>query len=252
MPPSLSVVVPVKDDAPALQLLLGDIARQTVAPLEVVVVDNGCTDDSVAVARAHGARVITEPAPGIPAAASTGYDAARGDVVVRCDADTRAPHDWLARVAEAFDADPDLEALTGDGDFYDLGAWGPLLTRVYLGAYYVTMHAALAHAPLWGSNMAVRRTAWKRARERVHRWDPEVHDDADLAFALGPLVRVRRDRGLRVGVSGRSLRGGRQLRRRFRRGFRTVAAHRRTSPPWQRWAARLSARRTGQRAGRPA
>jgi glycosyltransferase involved in cell wall biosynthesis len=236
--PSLSVVIPVKDDAIALAVCLAALDRQTLPPLEVVVVDNGSTDDSADVARAHGARVVREDAPGIPAAASAGYDAARGDVVVRCDADTVPPADWLERIEAAFATDPTLAALTGDGDFYDLGRWGPALSRAYLGAYYATMHAALAHPPLWGSNMAIRREAWVLARDRVHRWDPEVHDDADLAFALGPLARVRRDPTLRVGVSGRSLKGMGQVRRRFRRGFRTVAAHRATSPPWQRWAAR--------------
>lgn len=239
MTPSLSVVIPVKDDAVALRQCLRALAGQTLAPLEVVVVDNGCTDDSVAVALEHGARVVVEPRPGIPAAASAGYDAAVGDVIVRCDADTRAPADWLARITAAFDADPDLDALTGDGDFYDLGPRGPLLARIYLGAYYTSLHGALAHPPLWGSNMALRRTAWLGVRDRVNRWDPEVHDDTDLAFALGPGARIRRDRTLRVGVSGRSLQGARQLRRRFARGFRTVAAHRSTSPSWRRWEHRL-------------
>jgi glycosyltransferase involved in cell wall biosynthesis len=250
VPPSLSVVIPVKDDARALTACLAALGRQSLRALEVVVVDNGCTDDSMAVARAHGARVVVEHAPGIPAAASAGYDAALGDVLVRCDADSRPPADWLVRIQQAFTDDPGLDALTGDGDFYDLGAWGPGLARLYLAAYYATMHAALAHPPLWGSNMAVRRQAWERARDRIHRWDPEVHDDADLAFALGPLARVRRDPTLRVGVSGRSLRGGRQVRRRFVRGFRTVAAHRTTSPPWVRWQERARWQEQVRRAAR--
>ena len=58
MSPSLSVVIPVKDDAVALRHCLRALADQTVPALEVVVVDNGCTDDSVAVALEHGARVV--------------------------------------------------------------------------------------------------------------------------------------------------------------------------------------------------
>ncbi|MDT0164091.1 glycosyltransferase family 2 protein [Actinotalea sp. AC32] len=246
--PTLSVVVPVLDDAPALRRCLAALDAQSLAPLEVVVVDNGCRDDSVAVALEHGARVVVEPQRGIPAAAATGYDAATGDVVVRCDADTLAPPDWLERIADAF-ADPGLDALTGDGDFYDLGAAGPFLARLYLGAYYASMHGALAHPPLWGSNMAVRRSAWLAVRDRVVRTDPELHDDVDLAFCLGPMARIRRDRSLRVGVSGRSLRGAGQVRRRFVRGLRTVAVHRPTTPAWRRWEARW--RGTGPAAVRP-
>lgn len=250
--PTLSVVIPVLDDAPALRRCLAALAAQTTTPLEVVVVDNGSTDDTAAVARAHGARVVPEPARGIPAAAATGYDAARGDVVVRCDADTVPPPGFLARIEAAFAADPELDAISGTGTFYDVGPVRAVLVgRLYLGAYYALMHAAMAHPPLWGSAMAVRREAWLRARPLVHR-DPELHDDADLAFALGPHARIRHDRGLRVRVSGRSLVGVRQTRRRFARAFRTLRLSWARTPPWERWAMRLAGRRPPGRPAAPA
>lgn len=237
--PTLSVVIPVRDDAPALRRCLAALAAQTFPPHEVVVVDNGSVDDSAAVATAAGARVVPEPVRGIPAAASTGYDAASGDVIVRCDADTVPPADWLERVAAAFAQDPELDALTGTGTFYDVGpVRAAVVGRLYLTAYYVLMHAAMAHPPLWGSAMALRREAWLRARPLVHR-DPELHDDVDLAFALGPHARIRYDRTLRVRVSGRSLVGARQTRRRFDRAFATLRLSWARMPPWQRWAARL-------------
>ncbi|NMR19088.1 glycosyltransferase family 2 protein [Cellulomonas fimi] len=238
--PSLSVVIPAKDDAVALDRCLRLVARQTHAPLEVVVVDNGSTDATARVAAAHGARVVPEPRPGIPAAAATGYDAARGDVVVRCDADSAPPPDWLARVAARMSADPTLDALTGTGYFYDLPRWAePVLRRAYLGSYYALVHLALAHTALWGSNLAFRRATWHEVRHLVHRDDAELHDDIDLAFQLGPARRTAYDGALRVGVSARSLRGGAQLRRRFRRAFRTLAVNWRVEPPWERWRRRL-------------
>lgn len=239
---TVSVVIPVKDDAPALERCLRALDAQEEPPLEVVVVDNGSVDESVAVARAHGARVVVEPAPGIGAAAAAGYDAALGDLIARCDADTVAPRDWTRRVREAFVADPGLDALTGHGEFYDVPRWRAVVHgQLYLWSYYLSMHAALAHRPVWGSAMALPRTRWEDARGRVHRWDPEVHDDVDLALALGATARVRHDRHLRVQVSGRSLVGWRQTRRRFRRAFHTLDLHRDT-PPWDRWRLRMRAR----------
>lgn len=255
---TVSVVVPVRDDAPLLRVCLARIAAQSAPPHEVVVVDNGSTDDTAAVARAAGARVVSEPRPGIPAAAATGYDAATGDVVVRCDADTRPPRDWLERVTAAFDTDPALDALTGGGDFYDVtGLRAALHGRLYLWSYYRSMHAAIAHPPLWGSNMAFRRSTWLEVRDLVHREDPELHDDVDLSFALGPHAVVRLDPSLRVEVSGRSLVGAAQTRRRFRRALRTLDVNWQVQPPWERWAARRSgpAHAVGRpgpaRAGRP-
>lgn len=239
--PTLCVVIPVRDDAPLLRRCLAALGRQTVAPDDVVVVDNGSRDESADVARAWGARVVAEPAPGIPAAACTGYDAAGADVIVRLDADTVLPPGALAHVRDAFAAAPDLDALTGTGRFYDVGSLRAALgRRLYLGSYAVLMHAATATPPLWGSMMAVRRSAWLGARDAVHL-DPELHDDVDLTFALGPRARVRHDRSLVVDVSGRSLVGARQTRRRFVRAFRSLRLGWADAPPWARWAERLSA-----------
>jgi hypothetical protein len=109
----------------------------------------------------------------------------------------------------------------------------------------VTVHAALGHAALWGSNMASRRRAWEQVSHLVHRDDPELHDDMDLAFALGPGRRIRHDRRLRVGVSARCLKGSDQLRRRMRRAVRTLRVGWADQPPWVRWQERL-----GSSAGR--
>jgi glycosyltransferase involved in cell wall biosynthesis len=238
--PSVSVVIPVLDDAVALERLLELLAAQTVAPLEVVVVDNGSADDSAAVARSYQATVAHEPVRGIPAAAARGYDAATGDVIVRCDADTIPPADWLERIVGHFEADPSLEAVTGTGWFYDVPRWRAVTQgRLYLTSYYLLMHAAMGHPPLWGSNMAVRRTSWLRVAASVHRLERDSHDDVDLSFCLGPHLRVLVDRDLRVGVSGRSLAGGPLARRRFRWAFRSLALGWADMPPWRRWELRL-------------
>jgi len=238
--PTVSVVVPVRDDAEQLQQCLGLLARQTVAPLEVVVVDNGSRDHSAEVAARHGARVVTETRRGIPAAAAAGYDAARGDVIARCDADTRPPPDWVGRISATLAQRPDLDAMTGRGRFHDLPRWlAPFAAGAYLGGYYLLVHAALGHTAVWGSNMAIRRRTWLEVRDLVHRHDPEIHDDMDLSFALGPPRRVRYDRRLVVGVSGRSLRGRRQLRRRVHRAVRTLRCNWSVVPPWTRWHSRV-------------
>lgn len=234
----LSVVIPARNDAVALRQCLRALQDQSRLPGEVVVVDNGSTDETARVALAHGARVVREPRVGIPQAAATGYDAARGEIIVRLDADSRPGPDWIARVAQIMD-DPAWDAVTGVGSFYELRRTGRLVAGLYLGAYYLACHAALGHHALWGSNMAVRRSAWLAVRDRVHDDDAELHDDLDLAFALGPSARIRLDLSLAVGVSARSLVGLGQVRRRFHRAFRTLAVNWSDLPPWERWDHRL-------------
>lgn len=218
----MSVVIPVRDDAAALGRCLEHLAAQTVAPDEVIVVDNGSSDDSARVALAAGARVVVEAQRGIPAAAACGYDAATGDVIARCDADTVLPTDWVERIRDAFDADPDLEGLTGPGRFHDLPSqWTGLASAFYALGTFVGGGAAMANVPLWGSNMALRRTAWLRVADLVERADAGVHDDLDLTMQLGPRARLRFDSRLRVGAEGRFFHSRDAARDRVRIAMRT-------------------------------
>lgn len=237
-----SVVIPVKDDAPLLSRCLDALAAQTVPPDEVIVVDNGSSDDSAGVALAAGARVVPCAEPGIPAAASTGYDSAQGDLVLRLDADCVPAPTWVAEVRHAFSSADDVAAFTGRAHFTD----GPRALRaplalLYLGAYAAVTGVALGHLPLFGSNLAFRRSAWEHVKDRVHREDADVHDDLDLAFHLGESFTIARLPGASMGMSMRPLTQG-AFRRRVHRGFRSVMLHWPEDFPPRRWR-RLVARR---------
>ncbi|MET1156799.1 glycosyltransferase [Arthrobacter sp.] len=245
--PALSVVIPVLDDAAALAKCLALLARQTRTADEVIVVDNGCSDTSARVALDAGARVITEPLRGIPAAAAAGYDAAAGEVIVRCDADTRPPEDWLARISAAF-ADPGLDALTGPGRFYDVPRpVAALASAAYSSGYRFGAGAALAGIPVWGSNFAMRRTAWQRCAEGIHRHRAGIHDDLDLSFQLAPWATIRFDRRLRVGAAGRIFTGPGAFVRRFRWAFATLRLNWAVQSAGRRWLERVIARRSATR-----
>ena len=77
------VVVPCRDEGPALPALLARFPEG----LRPIVVDNGSTDDTAAVARAHGAHVVQEPRPGYGAAVHAGLEAATADYVAVIDGD---------------------------------------------------------------------------------------------------------------------------------------------------------------------
>ncbi|MER1997083.1 MAG: glycosyltransferase family 2 protein [Arthrobacter sp.] len=249
--PSVSVVIPCLNDAEALRGCLASLMEQTVPPAEIVVVDNNSTDESAQVAREFGARVVSEPRPGIPAAAAAGYDAAASDIIARCDADCILPPDWIKQLAEHFAADPGLAAVSGPGRFYGFAPWlGRMLSGLYLGSYYQAMTLALAHRPLFGSNLALRADAWRVVGPSVHRSDEEQHDDVCLSAHLGRDYRCAWDRGLVVGMAPRAVIGGANLARRFRRAFHTLAVHWRELPPWERWIRRF--RGTAGEAAAPA
>jgi glycosyltransferase involved in cell wall biosynthesis len=91
----IDVVLPVLDEAAAIPLVLGRLP----AGFRAIVVDNGSTDGSADVARAHGAAVVTEPQRGFGAACAAGLAAARTDVVCFMDCDGSLDASQLPAVA---------------------------------------------------------------------------------------------------------------------------------------------------------
>lgn len=240
---SVSVVIPVRDDARLLEVCLRALERQTRRPEEIVVVDNGSSDDTAAVAEQFGARVIFEPVPGIPRAASAGYDAATGDVIARLDADSRPGPDWIERILRVFRERADVDFVTGEPRFYGatpLVHWAG--ARLYIGGMYAVLTPLLGHAPLFGSNMAMRATAWHALSDEVHREQQNIHDDFDLSFHVRAGMTVLRDRGLVVEVSARPFQSWASLWRRLSYVLPTVRLHLPAELPARRRQARRRAR----------
>ena len=220
------MIIPSYNDAEMLRQCLTALGQQSVAPDEVVVVDNGSTDDTAAVARSFGARVVFEPVRGIPSATAAGFDAADGDILGRLDADSVPQQDWCERVLGAFTENPGIAAITGTADFYG----GRKLTNwvgrnVYINGYLWSAKLALGHPPIFGSNCALSRDAWQRLCSRVHRDIRKVHDDLDISIAFEPDMEVLIDKDLRVSVSARPFGSPRGLARRLWWVYTTVRVH---------------------------
>src|SRR2546423_8520527 len=90
--PRLSVVVPIYNVEAYLEECLESLAAQTLEDIEVVMVDDGSTDGSAAIARAFAERdprfkLVSQANGGLSAARNTGIDAATGDFLAFVDSD---------------------------------------------------------------------------------------------------------------------------------------------------------------------
>lgn len=118
----VSVVIPCFNYGRYLAEAVESVLAQTERDLEVIIVDDGSTDDSRAVAQslidAHpeaSIELITQPNCGSPGQTrNVGIEAARGEYVVCLDADDRLHPEYLARCAAALDAHADAAIAYGD------------------------------------------------------------------------------------------------------------------------------------------
>jgi glycosyltransferase involved in cell wall biosynthesis len=157
------VVLPCLDEAAALPWVLSRIP----AGYRAIVADNGSTDGSAAIARAHGAAVVSVPQRGFGAAAYAGLCAATADLVCFLDADGSFDPAQLPRVVNPL-VDGCADLVLGRRRPTQRGAW--------------PLHARLGNAIL--------------ARRLRHRAGVPLHD-------LGPMRAAWREPLLRLELTDR-------------------------------------------------
>jgi glycosyltransferase involved in cell wall biosynthesis len=125
MPPLTTVIVPNYNHASSLLSCLAAIEKQTYAPLEVVVVDDASTDDSVRIAESTGVTVLRNPRNAGPAATrNRGAAWASGEFLFFVDSDGALAPDAVANAVALLEADPDLGAVCGIEDAEPLSSDG--------------------------------------------------------------------------------------------------------------------------------
>lgn len=111
----VSVIIPCYNTARYLSEALTSACRQAPSPFEVIVVDDGSTDGSAAIAESFGAPVRCERLThqGIGATRNHGLACATGDVIAFLDADDVWTADSISSRAALLEADPDLGGVAG-------------------------------------------------------------------------------------------------------------------------------------------
>jgi GT2 family glycosyltransferase len=163
--PTVAVVVPTRDRTAYLDVTLESLTRQRgERPHELLVVDDGPSAETAAVAAAHGVRCIaTVGGHGLNAARNTGMRATTAPLVAFVDDDVVAPPGWLDALAAGAERHHEADALGGPirarfegGGPRGCGREGPPITTLDLGPEDVEAEM------VWGANFTVRRSAWER------------------------------------------------------------------------------------------
>lgn len=223
-----SVVVPTKNRAPYLDVALASLVPQVAEHgAELLVIDDGGTDDTPAVAARHGVRCVSHPeSRGLNAARNTGIAETTGDLICFVDDDVEVRPGWLGAMLAGAERHPEAGCLTGPivarFDGYQprfCGREGAPVTSLDLGPDDVVA----PHA--WGANMTVRRSAIAAVGPfdaslglygDEQEWQDRLHAaGGTIAYVAGAALDHRRaGADARVGALARAARSrGRAARR---------------------------------------
>lgn len=98
--PLVSVIIPAYNEEKYLPLLLQALDNQTYQNIEVIVVDNESTDDTVRVAEDYGAKVIVNKEYNLSKSRNMGAKEAKGEILVFIDADSIPQHEVIEKVSK--------------------------------------------------------------------------------------------------------------------------------------------------------
>ena len=187
--PDISIIIPVKDRADELKCCLTSLANLNYPQekLQVIVVDDGSSDDSPLVARQFQA--VLAPSGGTgrgPAAArNVGASLARGEILAFIDSDCTASPEWLNELIPAFN-NPVLAAVGGQVDGMctesAVDRYESIMSSLSLGARERTGSSGSDTFYLPSCNLLVRLAAFRSAggfKDEMH-----VGEDVDLTWRL--------------------------------------------------------------------
>jgi glycosyltransferase involved in cell wall biosynthesis len=182
---NLSVIVPVYNGRATIERCLAALGAHRAPDAEIIVVDDGSTDDGGTVADRMGARVLTLPANSGPAAARNhGASHASGEVLLFVDSDVAVAADAVARVRKVLEANPDVSAVFGS---YDMNPpYGGVVSRYKnLLHHFVHQNAETEASTFWAGCGAVRRVAFHAVGGfDHHRFRKPSIEDIDFGYRL--------------------------------------------------------------------
>jgi len=113
MTDAVSAIIPAYNAGAYLAQAIASVRRQSVAVQEIIVVDDGSSDNTAQIALAEGAVLIQQPNSGAAAARNTGLQASSGEFIAFLDADDRWAEDKLEKQLAAFRQAPDTALVLG-------------------------------------------------------------------------------------------------------------------------------------------
>ena len=186
-PPSVAVVIPAYNEASTIRTCVQSCLDQAIPFDEVIIVNNNSSDETQSILedmkQTNPQLILLDQNEyqGLVLTRNMGLDMAKSDIIGRIDADAILEPGWVEAVKRTF-LDESISAASGPVLYHDMP-----LPKVGLAVdekIRSTLHKmAKNHRFLFGTNMAIRRTAWLDIKDKVLP-DPDDRHHEDISLAL--------------------------------------------------------------------
>ena len=183
--PRVSVIIPVHNGAKCIGRCLNAVFASSYSPLEVIVVDDCSTDNTVALVRQKGVTAYQLPEKSGPATARNyGAGCARGEILLFIDSDVEVRKETIASVVEDFRQNPEIAAVFGSYD--DAPAENNLLSqyRNLLHHFHCQQSSTKAFS-FWAGCGAIRKNIFKEFEGfNQKRYNKHSIEDIELGYRI--------------------------------------------------------------------
>jgi len=137
--PTVSVIITTRNEKKNIKNCLISLQKQTYSPIEVIVVDNNSSDDTIKIAKKFTKNVFNK-GPERSAQRNYGASIAKGDYIFFLDADMSLSKDVISECVKAISKQPNIGGIIVPEESYGIGFWADckkLERKFYIGNDYI-------------------------------------------------------------------------------------------------------------------
>jgi GT2 family glycosyltransferase len=184
MPSQLSVIIPMYNAEAHLRECLSCLAASNEPPLEIIVVDDGSTDNSLNIAKEFGVRILsTEGRKGPAFARNIGAKVAKGEILFFVDSDVCVQPDTVARMGAEFTMDPEVASVMASYDRWP-SAKNFMSQYRNLMHHYVHQQSRREAVSFWAGCGAIRKDVFLEFGGFDEAYQSPAIEDIELGYRM--------------------------------------------------------------------